>query len=212
MTNAKQTSPASADSASRRPRAPRPRTAAIGHSSGATSSRPFPLSRMPRTMRRKCVSGKTSPMYCAHDRHAAEREHEAREQERRQEEEERHLHRLELVLGERREGDAHGEVGDDEEERGHQQEAEVARHRHLEEVAAPRAGSARPGCSRRGCTARSCRSAPRRAAPASTSRFSIVPRSRSRVMASAVIITIVIVSTTPMRPGTMLYCVIASGL
>ena len=44
------------------------------------------------------------------------------------------------------------------------------------------------------------------------SRFSIVPRSRSRVMASAVIITIVMVSTTPIRPGTMLYCVIASGL
>ena len=44
------------------------------------------------------------------------------------------------------------------------------------------------------------------------SRFSIVPRSRSRVMASAVIITIVIVSITPIRPGTMLYCVMFSGL
>ena len=44
------------------------------------------------------------------------------------------------------------------------------------------------------------------------SRFSIVPRSRSRVMASAVIMTIVMVSTTPMSPGTMLYCVMASGL
>jgi hypothetical protein len=39
-----------------------------------------------------------------------------------------------------------------------------------------------------------------------------VPRSRSRVIASPVIITSVIVSTTPIRPGTMLYCVFASGL
>ena len=44
------------------------------------------------------------------------------------------------------------------------------------------------------------------------SRFSIVPRSRSRVMARPVIMTMVIVRTTPIRPGTMLYCVIASGL
>ncbi len=44
------------------------------------------------------------------------------------------------------------------------------------------------------------------------SRFSIVPRSRSRVIASAVIMTMVIVRTTPSRPGTMLYCVTASGL
>ena len=43
-------------------------------------------------------------------------------------------------------------------------------------------------------------------------RFSIVPRSRSRVMARPVMMTMVIVSTTPIRPGTMLYCVIASGL
>ncbi len=43
-------------------------------------------------------------------------------------------------------------------------------------------------------------------------RFSIVPRSRSRVIASAVIMIIVIVRTTPIRPGTMLYWVIASGL
>ena len=44
------------------------------------------------------------------------------------------------------------------------------------------------------------------------SRFSIVPVSRSRVMASPVMSTIVMVSTTPISPGTMLYCVIASGL
>ena len=36
------------------------------------------------------------------------------------------------------------------------------------------------------------------------SRFSIVPRSRSRVIAIAVIITIVIVRMTPMSPGTTL--------
>ena len=44
------------------------------------------------------------------------------------------------------------------------------------------------------------------------SRFSIVPRSRSRVTESEVMMTIVIVSTTPIKPGTMLYCVIPSGL
>jgi hypothetical protein len=35
-------------------------------------------------------------------------------------------------------------------------------------------------------------------------RFSIVPRSRSRVTASAVIITMVMVRMTPSNPGTML--------
>ena len=44
------------------------------------------------------------------------------------------------------------------------------------------------------------------------SRFSIVPRSRSRVMAKPVMMIIVIVSITPMSPGTMLYCVMFSGL
>ena len=44
------------------------------------------------------------------------------------------------------------------------------------------------------------------------SRFSIVPRSRSRVIASPVIMTIVMVRITPMRPGTTLYCVIALGV
>ena len=44
------------------------------------------------------------------------------------------------------------------------------------------------------------------------SRFSIVPRSRSRVMPRPVIMIIVIVRTTPIRPGTMLYWVIPSGL
>ena len=44
------------------------------------------------------------------------------------------------------------------------------------------------------------------------SRFSIVPRSRSRVTASEVMMTIVMVRTTPISPGTMLYCVMPSGL
>ena len=44
------------------------------------------------------------------------------------------------------------------------------------------------------------------------SRFSMVPRSRSRVIARPVIMIIVSVRTTPIRPGTMLYCVMASGL
>jgi len=44
------------------------------------------------------------------------------------------------------------------------------------------------------------------------SRFSIVPRSRSRVIASPVIITIVIVRMTPISPGTMLCWAMPSGL
>ena len=44
------------------------------------------------------------------------------------------------------------------------------------------------------------------------SRFSIVPRSISRVSAIEVIITIVICRMTPSRPGTMLYEVMPSGL
>jgi hypothetical protein len=44
------------------------------------------------------------------------------------------------------------------------------------------------------------------------SRFSIVPRSVSRVSAIAVIITMVICRMTPSRPGTMLYCDMPSGL
>ena len=43
-------------------------------------------------------------------------------------------------------------------------------------------------------------------------RFSIVPRSRSRVMARPVIMIIVMVRITPMRPGTMLYWVIDLGV
>ena len=44
------------------------------------------------------------------------------------------------------------------------------------------------------------------------SRFSMVPRSRSRVMARAVMITIVMVNTTPSSPDTTLYWVTISGL
>ncbi len=44
------------------------------------------------------------------------------------------------------------------------------------------------------------------------SRFSYVPRSRSRVSAIEVISTIVIVRMMPRRPGTMLYWVMISGL
>ena len=44
------------------------------------------------------------------------------------------------------------------------------------------------------------------------SRLSIVPRSISRVTASAVNIIMVMVNTTPSSPGTMLYCVMPSGL
>ena len=44
------------------------------------------------------------------------------------------------------------------------------------------------------------------------SRFSIVPRSRSRVIASPVISTIIKVRITPIRPGTMLFRLLPSGL
>lgn len=44
------------------------------------------------------------------------------------------------------------------------------------------------------------------------SRFSIVPRSISRVSAIEVIITIVICRMIPSRPGTMLICVSPLGL
>ena len=44
------------------------------------------------------------------------------------------------------------------------------------------------------------------------SRFSMVPRSRSRVMARPVIKTMVSVSTIPVSPGTTKYCVMLSGL
>ena len=62
-----------------------------------------PFSMMARTMRMKCVSGRPRrPLRPV--RHAGEREHEAGEQHVRQEEHHRHLHRLQLVLRERREG------------------------------------------------------------------------------------------------------------
>ena len=38
----------------------------IGHTSGQISAMPLPLSRIPRTMRRKWVTGSTSPIHCAH--------------------------------------------------------------------------------------------------------------------------------------------------
>ena len=44
------------------------------------------------------------------------------------------------------------------------------------------------------------------------SRFSMVPRSRSRVTAREVMMINVMVSTTPMSPGTMLNWVMPSGL
>ena len=50
-------------------------------------------------------------------RHAGERKHEAGQQDGRQEEEKRHLHRLQLVLRERGERDADGQVGGDEQQR-----------------------------------------------------------------------------------------------
>ena len=60
-------------------------------------------------------------------RHAAEGKHEAGEQDRRQKDEEGHLHRLKLVLGDGGEGDAHGEIGGDEDERDEREAAECCR-------------------------------------------------------------------------------------
>ena len=69
-------------------------------------------------------------------RHPAEGEHEPREQERRQEKEEGHLHGLELVSRDGREGDAHGQVGGDEDQRGRQQqERMLPMHRHVKRKA-----------------------------------------------------------------------------
>ena len=60
--------------------------------------------------------------------------------------------------------------------------------------------SASPGSGRSRRRGRSCRSSPRAPSPASASRFSIVPRSRSRVIASPVISTIVIVRIDAHQP------------
>ena len=87
---------------------------AIGHSSGAISVQPFPLSSMPRTIRMACVVGKMLPSDLRPDRHAAEREHEARQQERGHQGELGELHRLHLVRRHGREGDAEREIAGDE--------------------------------------------------------------------------------------------------
>ena len=42
------------------------KNANIGHSSCVSWVIELPFNKIPRTMRRKCVRGKTSPMYCAH--------------------------------------------------------------------------------------------------------------------------------------------------
>ena len=109
--------PASAGSASRRSSARSTAKSAIGQSCSAMSAMPFPLSRMPRTMRRKWVSGKDFADHLRPVRHAAERKHEPGKQDRRQEDEERHLHRLKLVLREGGKRDAHREIRRDEDQR-----------------------------------------------------------------------------------------------
>mmetsp|Transcript_23364 Transcript_23364/g.55522 ORF Transcript_23364/g.55522 Transcript_23364/m.55522 type:complete len:372 (+) Transcript_23364:433-1548(+) len=65
--------------------------------------------------------------------HAAEREHEARQQHRGQKEEEGQLQRLQLVAGQRREGEAHAEIGQHEDADHRQQQHRAAHHRHLEQ-------------------------------------------------------------------------------
>ena len=59
-------SPASAGSATARSSPAASRKISSGQTSGRISAAPLPLSRMPRTIRRKCVSGSTSPIHCAH--------------------------------------------------------------------------------------------------------------------------------------------------
>ena len=105
-------------------------------SSAATSPKPAPLSVMPRTMRRKCVSGSACASHCAGARHGLEREHEAGQQDVRQQEEERHLHRLLLRVGERREEQAERQVGGDEHERERVEQPQRADERHAEDQAA----------------------------------------------------------------------------
>ena len=65
-------------------------------------------------------------------RHATKRKHVAGQQQRRQKKEERHLHRLQLVLGDGRERNAHREVSENEHQRQHQQQRHAAHHRHGE--------------------------------------------------------------------------------
>src|SRR5262249_29936124 len=65
-------------------------------------------------------------------RHSGEREHETREQDGREDEEHRHLHGLELIPGERGEGEAHCEVRGDEQSETDEEQEERATHRHLE--------------------------------------------------------------------------------
>ena len=68
-------------------------------------------------MRMKWVSGSASPIHCAQCGMPRNGNSEARQQDIRQEEEERHLHRLQLVLGDGGEGVADGEVGGGEQRR-----------------------------------------------------------------------------------------------
>ncbi len=81
---------------------------------------PLPLSRMPRTMRRKWVLGRQLPSHCAHTGmpRNGNMKPEIRIEGRKKKK--RHLHRLQLVLGDRGERDAHRKVGRDEKQRrGH---------------------------------------------------------------------------------------------
>ena len=66
-------------------------------------------------------------------RHAGEREHEPRQQDVGQEEHERHLDRLQLVLGDRRERVADRQIGGDEQRAQHRQQGDAAGDRHVED-------------------------------------------------------------------------------
>jgi hypothetical protein len=133
------------------------------------------------------------------------------EQEGGEEEEEGHLHRLELVVGDGGEGDSEGEIGPDEQEHDREQERQAAFERDIErspcgeeddaglEVADQDVGDDLAEHDLRG--ARRGGEQVFHGAP-----FAL------RVMATAVMMTMVMVSTTPSRPGTMLYWVMPSGL
>src|SRR4030095_12368610 len=104
----------------------------ICQSWSVTSTMPFPFKRMPRTMRRKWVRGKTSPTIWAqrgmprNGNMSPDSEIDGRKKGKQS-----HLHGLQLVLRNGGEGDSHRQVCDDENERDQQQQKNAPLHRHM---------------------------------------------------------------------------------
>ena len=103
------------------------RNRAIGHRSGITSVKTVSFQQNSPHDAQEMGERQDFANVLRPARHPAKREHIAGQQQRRQEEEKRHLHRLKLVLGDGREGDADGEVRHDEQKRQHHQQRHAAR-------------------------------------------------------------------------------------